>query len=104
MTIVTLCLLAVSGYFVGLALTALIKAEEAMVAVGDRNWKILGRLFLWVLLAGAVAFGLMLAVALDETVTSDQIGIFGIATMALLAVPILRYRWQQMKKKKGDAR
>ena len=105
MTIFMLCLLTASGYPVGWALMKLVSAEEAMVASGKgRDWKVLLRFLFFVLLSAAATFGLMLLVGLDESVTTDQIAIFGIATMALVAVPMLRYRWLHMKRKNSNDR
>ncbi|MEO0023891.1 MAG: hypothetical protein RL196_332 [Actinomycetota bacterium] len=103
MTIFMLCLLSASGYPVGWTLIKLVSAEEAMVASGKgRDWKVLLRFLFVVLLSASVTFGLMLLVGLDESVTTDQIVIFGIATLVLMARPILRYRWLQMQKKNSN--
>lgn len=93
MTIFTLCLLTASGYPVGWMLMKLVSAEESMLPSGKgRDWKVLLKFLFFVLLSAAVTFGLMMLVGLDESVTTDQIEIFGAATMGLMSVPILSYR------------
>ena len=78
----------------------LVAAEERMIASGSgRDWKALAKLTMFTFLSAAVTFTILMFIALDQTVTSDQLGFFGVGTMAVMTFPILRYRWLQSKKK-----
>jgi len=105
MTILLLSLLTASGYPVGWSLMKLVTAEEAMLASGKgREWKVIGKLLIFVLLSAVVSIVLMCLITVDENVTSDQIAIFGIGTMVFMAIPILRFRWLQRSKKNSKDR